>query len=150
MTISLLPLEYRPNIKDLSRFQNFAVPRRRLTPRERAVYEELAAEWAVLEARAQKVLYAQLIDGRLAEAVDAIVTETATTIYTRQDRIRDPRVAALAKRTSEAVLQEHFGHVMGFYRTGAAQAAEQLATDMTSSPAARNFWQRMLGRGSHE
>lgn len=145
--MNLEPLQVQRGAVDLSNFHRFVVPTRALTHQERAVYRELAAEWAVLDATSQATLYAALLDGRLADFLSSVFVRTASMIKAREDEITDPTVKEIARQLHRVVLQEHAGHLAGFQRTAGEQLARQVSRDLTPPPPLEgiNRWQQLLG-----
>jgi hypothetical protein len=144
-----MPLHIAPSVTDVHSFQSFAVPGRALTRQEREVYRSLAADWAVLDASAQRELYALLLAGRLTDCVSEIFVNTTTAVLTREEAISNPRVREVACEFDKLLLQEHAGHLLGLHRTTGASFADVLSRDLTpkEEPVRPNFWQRLLGRG---
>lgn len=142
--MDLEPLRIKRGALDLSNFYTFVVPNRRLTPKQQAVYSQLATEWAELDGRAQTVLYAMLLDGRLADHVSSIVLNTAQSMYTREDDISHPKVQEVARQLNAVVVEEHAKHLLGYYHTAGQRFAHVLSEPVTLPAQQVNFWQRLL------
>lgn len=138
------PLRIKHGALDLSNFYKFVVPNRRLTPKEQAVYRQLATEWAELDGRAQLALYAMLLDGRLADRLSAIVVNTARSMYTREDETTHPRVQEVARRVNTIAIEEHTKHLLGYYHIAGQRFAHVLSEPIMAPPPPTNFWQRVL------
>src|SRR4051794_11739728 len=95
--MTLVPLQIQPDTGKLHDFTTFAVPARPLTGQERQVYRDLAKDWAVLDAQAQRHLYTMLLEGRLTEFVTDVFRATVTTVLSREETITNQRVLELAQ-----------------------------------------------------
>lgn len=147
MTTDLVPLAPQP-VTDISRFENFAVPSRKLTSHEKAIYRRLASDWAQLDASAQSTLYASYLTGKLTEFLGSIFSGLINTTLDQQDASVDPRGRSMLQNFHNAMLQQDGQILLGFKLTAARKMDAVLAEDYPDTPPTPNVWQRMLGRGT--
>src|SRR4051812_20698025 len=126
VTTELVPLAPQP-VTEISRFENFAVPSRKLTSHEKAIYRRLASDWAQLDATAQSTLYASYLTGKLTEFLRDIFAGLLNTTLDQQDMRVDPRGRGMMQTFDNAMLQQDAQTLLGFKLTAARKMDAVLA-----------------------
>lgn len=141
-----LPVRVVSGATTLSEFTKLVVPTRELSRQEYAVYQAAKVKWAAMNTTSQTVMYAKLLEGKLADFMSSVMTNTMTAIFTREEAITHPRVKAPMQRANEQAVESHVRHQMGLNELGARQLAEIQTQDvMPPSPPPVSGWRFLFG-----
>jgi hypothetical protein len=165
----LVPFTFVPGRTDTSDFRTLTRPARTMSGREEWIYNQLAVDWAELDAFTQKQLYAQACIGKLTTHVQAVFETATTEISADLDRASHKygeRPGAVPKR-DYVVGSADLPLIMGYFnkalldstassllrlKEAADHELGRIATRSLDPPSAaelappvrRGFWQRVL------
>jgi len=143
MTTEILPYEMRETT-DISRFENFAVPTRKMTSSERATYDKLGYDWARIDASAQKLVYAAMVQNKLQDFFIVVFARGLNFAYATLGEVTDPRGYAVMEEYVKGMLRQT-AQINATFRDTSARKMGQILDESFPEPQTDNIFRRLLG-----
>jgi len=129
---------------DISRFENFVVPTRKMTSSEVATYDKLGYDWARIDAKGQRLAYAAIMQNKFQDFFIALFAQGLNFAYATLEEVTDPRAHAIMEEYTKGMVRQT-AQINATFRDTVARRMGQILDEPFPEPQRDNIFRRVLG-----